>query len=178
MKNLCMNISQETFLQIAKANVVNSKHLLLSMDIINIIYIHKCPLGINLGFAGGLYDHDTKLTRFGGADVNLYGYVLNPFGGFSPMTGMPSWTDKPLFDALQTRVEIEVAAVATATAAGGMCLAAPPLYWWGVRNPETISFSSTVGDILYGGLSPEPPTTPTQAIGAGLHSVTDSLFGY
>jgi len=60
------------------------------------VYMHKCPLGINLGFAGGLYDHDTKLTRFGyrdydaqtgkwtakdpirfnGGDVNLYGYVL------------------------------------------------------------------------------------------------------
>ena len=98
----------------------------------SLFYMHKCPLGINFGFAGGLYDQDTKLTRFGyrdydaetgkwtakdpirfnGGDVNLYGYVLgdpvnfvdpeglNPFGGFSPMTGMPSWTDKPLFDAL------------------------------------------------------------------------------
>ena len=34
-----------------------------------------------------------------------------------------------------------------------------------------------VGDMIYGGLSPEPPTTPTQAIGAGLNSLTDSLFG-
>jgi len=60
---------------------------------------------IPFGFAGGLYDADTKLTRFGyrdydaytgkwtakdpigfsGGDSNLYGYVLgDPVGGFDP----------------------------------------------------------------------------------------------
>jgi len=60
---------------------------------------------VPFGFAGGLYDHDTKLTRFGyrdydattgkwtakdpidfgGGDSNLYGYVLqNPVGGIDP----------------------------------------------------------------------------------------------
>ena len=163
-------------------------------------------LSVNLGFAGGLYDQDTKLTRFGyrdydaetgkwtakdpigfaGGDTNLYGYVLNdpvnfvdPLGlfDFSPMTGMPSWTDKPLFDALQTMVETEVGATATTAAVGGMCLVAPPLWGWTLMNPDAVSFAYTVGDMIYGGLSPEPPTTPTQAIGAGLNSLTDSLFG-
>ena len=38
--------------------------------IVTLIYMHKCPLGINFGFAGGLYDHDTKLTRFGYRDYD------------------------------------------------------------------------------------------------------------
>jgi len=61
---------------------------------------------VPFGFAGGLYDSDTKLTRFGyrdydaytgkwtakdpigfdGGDSNLYGYVLgDPVGGIDPM---------------------------------------------------------------------------------------------
>ncbi|MDR0407879.1 MAG: hypothetical protein LBH45_03005 [Campylobacteraceae bacterium] len=60
---------------------------------------------IPIGFAGGLYDHDTKLTKFGyrdydsqtgrwmskdpidfdGGDSNLYGYVMNdPVNGVDP----------------------------------------------------------------------------------------------
>ena len=63
-------------------------------------------LNINIGFAGGLYDSDTKLTRFGyrdydakvrkwtakdpigfgGGDINLYGYVFNdPVNGIDPL---------------------------------------------------------------------------------------------
>lgn len=63
------------------------------------------------GFAGGLYDRDTKLTRFGardydaetgrwtakdpirfrGGDTNLYGYVLNdPVNWIDPL-GLSSW---------------------------------------------------------------------------------------
>jgi len=62
-------------------------------------------LHVKLGFAGGLYDEDTKLTRFGyrdydaytgkwtakdpigfsGGDANLYGYVLgDPVNGIDP----------------------------------------------------------------------------------------------
>jgi len=62
-------------------------------------------LHVTLGFAGGLYDEDTKLTRFGyrdydaytgkwtakdpigfaGGDANLYGYVLgDPVNGVDP----------------------------------------------------------------------------------------------
>jgi len=65
-------------------------------------------MGVNLGFAGGLYDHDTKLTRFGyrdydaetgkwtakdpirfnGGDINLYGYVLNDPVNFVDSEGL------------------------------------------------------------------------------------------
>jgi len=69
----------------------------------NIINDTNPTLSVPFGFAGGLYDHDTKLTRFGyrdydaytgkwtakdsigfdGGDSNLYGYVLgNPVSGF------------------------------------------------------------------------------------------------
>jgi RHS repeat-associated protein len=67
---------------------------------------------IPIGFAGGLYDHDTKLTKFGyrdydsqtgrwmskdpidfdGGDSNLYGYVMgDPVNGVDP-EGL-AWTD-------------------------------------------------------------------------------------
>jgi len=70
---------------------------------------------VPFGFAGGLYDSDTKLTRFGyrdydaytgkwtakdpigfgGGDSNLYGYVLgDPVGGIDPM-GLFLYNDTP-----------------------------------------------------------------------------------
>ena len=72
----------------------------------NILTDSNPSLKVPFGFAGGLYDSDTKLTRFGyrdydaftgkwtakdpigfqGGDSNLYGYVLgDPVGGFDPM---------------------------------------------------------------------------------------------
>ena len=72
----------------------------------NILTDTNPSLKVPFGFAGGLYDQDTKLTRFGyrdydaytgkwtakdpigfgGGDSNLYGYVLgDPVGGFDPM---------------------------------------------------------------------------------------------
>jgi RHS repeat-associated protein len=66
------------------------------------------------GFAGGLYDRDTKLVRFGardydaetgrwdakdplrfnGGDTNLYGYVLNdPVNLYDPQGAEPSWKE-------------------------------------------------------------------------------------
>jgi RHS repeat-associated protein len=71
----------------------------------NILTDTNESLSVPFGFAGGLYDADTKLTRFGyrdydaytgkwtakdpigfgGGDSNLYGYVLgDPVGGFDP----------------------------------------------------------------------------------------------
>jgi len=71
----------------------------------NILSDSNPTLSVPFGFAGGLYDADTKLTRFGyrdydaytgkwtakdpigfgGGDSNLYGYVLgDPVGGFDP----------------------------------------------------------------------------------------------
>ena len=72
----------------------------------NILSDSNPSFKVAFGFAGGLYDQDTKLTRFGyrdydattgkwtakdpigfgGGDSNLYGYVLgDPVGGFDPM---------------------------------------------------------------------------------------------
>jgi len=71
----------------------------------NILSDSNSSLKVPFGFASGLYDRDTKLTRFGyrdydaytgkwtakdpidfgGGDSNLYGYVLgDPVGGFDP----------------------------------------------------------------------------------------------
>jgi len=81
---------------------------------------------VPFGFAGGLYDSDTKLTRFGyreydaftgkwtakdpigfaGGDSNLYGYVLgdpvnwvdlNGLQGFDPAFGVPSELMQPVY---------------------------------------------------------------------------------
>jgi len=71
----------------------------------NILNETNQAFNVPFGFAGGLYDSDTKLTRFGyrdydahsgkwtakdpidfgGGDLNLYGYVLqNPISGIDP----------------------------------------------------------------------------------------------
>jgi RHS repeat-associated protein len=71
----------------------------------NILTDSNPSFTVPFGFAGGLYDQDTQLTRFGyrdydaytgkwtakdpigfsGGDSNLYGYVLgDPVGGFDP----------------------------------------------------------------------------------------------
>ncbi len=70
-----------------------------------VLYDSNTSLHVPFGFAGGLYDEDTKLTRFGyrdhdagtgkwtakdpigfdGGDTNLYGYVLgDPVNGVDP----------------------------------------------------------------------------------------------
>jgi RHS repeat-associated protein len=73
----------------------------------NILNDTNPSLKVPFGFAGGLYDHDTKLTRFGyrdydaytgkwtakdpigfsGGDSNLYGYVLGDPVNFVDPTG-------------------------------------------------------------------------------------------
>jgi len=73
-------------------------------------------LHVNLGFAGGLYDPDTQLTRFGyrdydaqtgkwtakdpirfnGGDVNLYGYVLGDPVNFVDPEGLTAFLAIPL----------------------------------------------------------------------------------
>jgi RHS repeat-associated protein len=78
----------------------------------NILTDSNATLKVPFGFAGGLYDPDTKLTRFGyrdydaytgkwtakdpigfdGGDSNLYGYVLgDPISGFDPMGLCTTW---------------------------------------------------------------------------------------
>ncbi len=92
----------------------------------NVISDSNPVLNIPFGFAGGLYDTDTKLTRFGyrdydaetgkwtakdpiefdGGDTNLYGYVLgDPVNGVDPSglyddprfnRTLPNW-NRPIF---------------------------------------------------------------------------------
>jgi len=46
-------------------------------------------------------------------------------------------------------------------------------YGYAAWNPEVVVFAETVVDMIYGGLSPEPPTTPTQAVGAGIYRMVE-----
>ena len=89
------------------------------------VYMYKCPLGIHFGFAGGLYDHDTKLTRFGyrdydaetgkwtakdpigfaDGDTNLYRYVVNDPVNFVDPMGL--WSLQPHFNSSVTQADIE-----------------------------------------------------------------------
>jgi RHS repeat-associated protein len=77
----------------------------------NILSDTNPTLDIHIGFAGGLYDKDTKLTRFGhrdydsytgrwtakdpidfsGGDSNLYGYVLGDPVNFVDIYGLSVW---------------------------------------------------------------------------------------
>jgi len=92
---------------------------------------------VPFGFAGGLYDHDTKLTRFGyrdydaytgkwtakdpidfdGGDSNLYGYVLQDPVNFTDASGLFVDTlDNPVMIPFYIAVGIYVAADYTADA--------------------------------------------------------------
>ena len=63
-------------------------------------------------------------------------------------------------------VETEVAAATTATAAGGVCMAVPPLYWWGVRNPWIVYEGlNTLNDIF----NPSMPATTPWGMAYGLY---------
>jgi len=86
----------------------------LSYDEFGNVLVDTNPGFQPFGFAGGLYDRDTKLVRFGGRDydaetgrwaakdpiqfngndINLYGYVLNdPVNLYDPQGGSPGWKE-------------------------------------------------------------------------------------
>ena len=85
----------------------------------NILTDSNPSLKVPFGFAGGLYDHDTKLTRFGyrdydaytgkwtakdpigfdGGDSNLYGYVLGDPVNFTDSIGLDWLSDTANFSA-------------------------------------------------------------------------------
>jgi len=87
----------------------------MKYDEFGVITLDTNPGFTPFGFAGGIYDQDTKLTRFGardydaetgrwtskdpigfsGGDTNLYGYVLqDPVNGVDPEGLEPKATDK------------------------------------------------------------------------------------
>jgi RHS repeat-associated protein len=98
---------QGSLKQITDTNGQNIKSVIYSVYG-NIINDTDPNLNIPIGFAGGLYDKDTKLTKFGyrdydseigkwitkdpidfnGGDSNLYGYVLNDPVNFVDPTGL------------------------------------------------------------------------------------------
>lgn len=116
------------------------------------------------GFAGGLYDRDTKLTRFGardydaevgrwtakdpikfnGGDANLYGYVLgnpinlvDPSGLFNPAKGISALGNAAIagFSAGSGTLKLAIAAgLSPASATGVGALPPAALAAWGTWN--------------------------------------------
>jgi RHS repeat-associated protein len=87
----------------------------MNFDEFGKVLVDSNPNYIPFGFAGGIYDSETKLVRFGvrdydprigrwmskdpvrfnGGDTNLYGYVLqDPINLIDPKGTWPEWLDK------------------------------------------------------------------------------------
>ena len=166
----------------------------------NVLSDSNESLKVPFGFAGGFYDPDTGLTRFGyrdydaetgkwtakdpigfnGGDTNLYGYVLGDpvnfvdpeglFGTSSPyITGpyIPYTGSVHCKDCVYGSMLVASVAICTAT---------PGVLAFAAASPESVVFAEMVADMIYGGLSPEPPSTPTQVIGATTRNIVDKLM--
>ena len=125
----------------------------------NIIADSNTSLKVPFGFAGGLYDSDTKLVRFGfrdydpftgrwtakdpilfnGEDTNLYGYVLGDPVGLVDINGLCVSASAPAYEKIAfgvcpkfTKEEIRLAWIK------------------GIENLKTISILGTYGGIVTG----------------------------
>ena len=125
----------------------------------NITEDTNSSLHVSFGFAGGLYDEDTKLTRFGyrdydaetgkwtakdpigftGGDTNLYGYVLNdPVNWIDPWGLESSYWERYQKHVSTYAIQIE----------GGDAISLPVLAAFGLYPKKWVSWS--------GGKVPDP----------------------
>ena len=130
-----------------------------------VLYDSNTSLHVPFGFAGGLYDEDTKLTRFGyrdhdagtgkwtakdpigfdGGDTNLYGYVLgDPVNGVDPSglyddprfnRTLPNW-NRPIISPNSTTGKI----------INGLSKGLPRM--WNNAHPATKACLITAGGII------------------------------
>ena len=153
----------------------------------NIISDSAPSFGVPFGFAGGLYDKDTSLVRFGfrdydpdtgrwtakdriffnGGDANLYGYVLNgPVSWVDPLgLAKGDWWDPRTYVALA--FSTSVAGQGTTTSTEGV-------------EQETATFFNLVGaslDIYIGRLPSPCDVTGEIGFGLGRHLGAGYFFG-
>jgi len=92
---------------------------------------------------------------------------------FSPLTGMPMDMDFAFFDWLKDYTQSLYGGAAAATVGGGMCMAAPPLFYLGMRNPEMVYTGFEILNDLY---NPSmPPSNPYVQGYSGLKSIGEFL---
>jgi len=151
----------------------------------NILVDSNPAFKVPFGFAGGLYDPDTGLTRFGyrdydaytgkwtakdpigfaGGDKNLYGYVLGDPVNFVDINGLhPNVGPFIRYEgSYHCRDCIYGAAV---VAVGVACLVGPELAAYAYANPvQSLYWANVVNDVFNPSL---PPITPH---GAGVNII-------
>ena len=114
---------------------------------------------------------------FASGDFNFYRYVGNSPANFRDPFGLKYISGAFIFYKGSYSCR-DCAYAPFLLAPAAVCLIGPELMVAASLNPEAVLLGETVADIIYGGLSPEPPTTPTQVIGAGINSAISSIYGH